>query len=69
MPSTTAYRRGDIVLVLFPFTDLSASKRRPALGSNITIIVGDGTIPVGRLPEIPPEFLEALSSPKGLGEP
>ena len=30
MPSTTAYRRGDIVLVSFPFTDLTSSKRRPA---------------------------------------
>ena len=31
MPSTTRDKRGDIVLVSFPFTDLSASKRRPAL--------------------------------------
>lgn len=31
MPSTTRYRRGDIVLVSFPFTDVSSSKRRPAL--------------------------------------
>lgn len=31
MPSTTRYRRGDIVLVSFLFTDLSSSKRRPAL--------------------------------------
>ena len=31
MPSTTAYRRGDIVLVSFPFTDLTSTKRRPAL--------------------------------------
>ena len=31
MPSTTGYSRGDIVLVSFPFTDLSSSKRRPAL--------------------------------------
>ncbi|MDE0258608.1 MAG: type II toxin-antitoxin system PemK/MazF family toxin [Gammaproteobacteria bacterium] len=31
MRSTTAYRQGDIVLVSFPFTDLTSSKRRPAL--------------------------------------
>ena len=31
MPSTTVYRQGDIVLVSFPFTDLTSSKRRPAL--------------------------------------
>ncbi len=31
MPSTTPNRQGDIVLVTFPFTDLTSSKRRPAL--------------------------------------
>ena len=31
MPSTIAYRQGDVVLVSFPFTDLTLSKRRPAL--------------------------------------
>ena len=30
-PSTISYRRGDIVLVSFPFTDLELAKRRPAL--------------------------------------
>ena len=31
MLSTTTYRQGDIVLVSFPFTDLTATKKRPAL--------------------------------------
>ncbi len=31
MPTTTAYEFGDVVLVPMPFTDLSATKKRPAV--------------------------------------
>ena len=31
MPPTTSYRFGDVVLVPFPFTDQTASKKRPAV--------------------------------------
>lgn len=31
MPFTTVYKRWDLILVSFPFTNFTASKRRPAL--------------------------------------
>jgi mRNA interferase MazF len=31
MPPTTGFRFGDVVLVPFPFTDQTASKKRPAI--------------------------------------
>jgi mRNA interferase MazF len=45
----TSYKRGDVVLVAFPFTDLSASKVRPALvvSSDYFHRSGLDVIPVG----------------------
>ncbi|PYS57036.1 MAG: hypothetical protein DMF74_27080 [Acidobacteria bacterium] len=31
MPNTTTYRFGDVVLVPFPFTDQTETKKRPAV--------------------------------------
>jgi len=31
MPSTTTYSFGDVVLVPFPFTDQTTTKKRPAI--------------------------------------
>ncbi len=31
MPSTTRYRWGDVVLVAFPLSDMSGTRRRPGL--------------------------------------
>jgi mRNA interferase MazF len=42
MPNTTAYSFGDIVLVPFPFTDQTASKKRPAVVVSADAIISNG---------------------------
>ena len=34
MPSTTSYNRGDVVLAILPFSDLTGMKQRPAVVIN-----------------------------------
>ena len=56
MPSTTPFRRGDVVLVPFPFTDLTAVKQRPAvvLSSSPANRVRPDVIVVAITSQIPP---------------
>jgi mRNA interferase MazF len=45
--NTTTYKKGDVVLIPFPFTDLSATKTRPAVVVSIKDFqkkVGDFTV-------------------------
>jgi mRNA interferase MazF len=43
MPSTTAYKFGDVVLVPFPFTDQTATKKRPAVVVSRMSITASGS--------------------------
>jgi hypothetical protein len=45
-PSTISYRRGDIVLVSFPFTDLTFAKRRFGLAVTSQLSPFPHSIPV-----------------------
>src|SRR5437899_226633 len=58
MPSTTSYKRGDVVLIPFPFTDLTSSKRRPALiiSSEAFNNTHDDVIVIGVTSQIPTRF-------------
>lgn len=52
MPSTTACKFGDVVLVGFPFTNLQATKKRPA------VVISDAAYQQGR----PDVILMAITS-------
>lgn len=58
MPSTTSYKRGDIVLVPFPFTDLSSAKQRPALvvSSDVLNSMRDDVLVAAITSQIPAEL-------------
>lgn len=62
MPPTISYKRGDILLVPFPFSDQSSIKQRPALVISVDAFQGQG-----------PDLLimvitTQISGPSGLGE-
>lgn len=73
MPSTTNYKVADVVLVAFPFTDLSGAKQRPAVvlrvpsDSDVMVAAITSQIPlaIGRDEfEIPSADLAACGLPK-----
>jgi mRNA interferase MazF len=78
MPSTTSYKRGDVVLVPFPFTDLTAVKQRPALiisadvfnstRDDVVVVAVTSQVPAHLATDefaIPPGELAGCGLPKG----
>lgn len=57
MPPTTGYSFGDIVLVPFPFTDQSGTKRRPAVPVLTTI---EAALVVRKLGQLKNDYQAAL---------
>ncbi len=62
MPSTTSYDFGDVVLVSFPFTNLQATKKRPA------VIISRKTYQQNRLDVILMAITSQIPQPLATGE-
>jgi hypothetical protein len=58
MPNTTAYSFGDVVLVPFPFTNQTASKKRPAVvvSADVTAVYSAAGN-LGRIEEMDKKYL------------
>jgi mRNA interferase MazF len=62
MPSTTTCKFGDVVLVSFPFTNLKATKKRPA------VVISDATYQQGRPDVILMAITSQIRHPLAYGE-